>query len=128
MALDPYARPSDELSETEQRILAAAFAASALSTSVVPRAVPIVLNRPVLLSENDKSDVLVVSVQSIGLVGLVRGLVGSQSTLFAGTAPLVTISAGSDPFQQILLPRERLWFVPTSIGGTASLSVTEVTP
>lgn len=128
MALDPFARPSDELSETEQRILAAAFAASALSALSEPRAVLIALGRPVLLSENDKSDILIVSVQCIGAVGLVTGVIGSQPEIFVGTSPVVTISSGEGPFQQILLPKERLWFVPTSIAGTTSLSVSEVTP
>lgn len=129
--IDPYARPAGELSEAEKRIIVAAFAAPALATSQLPRVVPIVLGVPVLVASNTKSIVLLVSIQSVGLVGQVgqaSGVIGSQPNLFAGSAPRVVIAAGNEPFQQILLAREQLWFVPDGIAGAASLSVTEVTP
>lgn len=126
--IDPYARPAGELSEAEKRIIVAAFAAPALATSQLPRVVPIVLGVPVLIASNTKSIVLLVSIQSVGLVGQASGVIGSQSNLFAGSAPRVVIAAGNEPFQQILLAREQLWFVPDGIAGAASLSVTEVTP
>lgn len=126
--IDPYARPAGELSEAEKRIIVAAFAAPALATSQLPRVVPIVLGVPVLVASNTKSIVLLVSIQSVGLVGQASGVIGSQSNLFAGSAPRVVIAAGNEPFQQILLAREQLWFVPDGIAGAASLSVTEVTP
>lgn len=126
--IDPYARPAGELSEAEKRIIVAAFAAPALATSQLPRVVPIVLGVPVLIASNTKSIVLLVSIQSVGLVGQASGVIGSQPNLFAGSAPRVVIAAGNEPFQQILLAREQLWFVPDGIAGAASLSVTEVTP
>lgn len=126
--IDPYARPAGELSEAEKGIIVAAFAAPALATSQLPRVVPIVLGVPVLVASNTKSIVLLVSIQSVGLVGQASGVIGSQSNLFAGSAPRVVIAAGNEPFQQILLAREQLWFVPDGIAGAASLSVTEVTP
>jgi hypothetical protein len=91
------------------------------------RAVPIVVGRPVLLSDNTKSDVLVVSVQVPTSPGLVRGLIGSGPRLAAGSAFRVTFLPSINPFQQILLAGEQLWFVP-EFAGTSFLVVSEVNP
>lgn len=125
--LDPYARPAGELSETEKRIFVAAFAAREMSTGVLGRTVPVVAGRPVLLSDNHKADVLLVSVQTANpIVPVIIGLFGSGPQLFNETAFRADISAVELPFQQILLPKEQLWFKPLFFSG--SLVVTEVTP
>jgi hypothetical protein len=125
--MDPYSRPADSLSETEKRIVVAAFAAPALLVEASARAVPIVVGRPVLLSDNTKSDVLVVSIQVPTSPGLVSGLLGSGPRLSAGSAFRIEMIPSNAPFQQILLAGEQLWFLP-DFAGTSTLVVSEVTP
>lgn len=126
--LDPYARPADSLSETEKRIIVAAFAAPGLFANSGGRQVPLVVGRPVLLSANDKSDVLVVTFQCAGSPAVITGLVGSQPRLFLGSSVPVTARPIDPPLQQILLPSEQLWFLPLTIAGLAAFVVSEVTP
>lgn len=125
---DPYARPSDRLGEVEKRILAAAFAASSLVASEMGVQIPLVVGRPVLLSSNDKSDVLVVTFQCAGVPSIITGLIGSSPSLFAGSARRVVVRPIDAPQQQILLAGEQLWFVPETIVGLSAFVVCEVTP
>lgn len=122
---DPYARPLDRLSEAEKRILVAAFSASSISANSPGRSVSIPFGRSVLLSSNDKSDVLVVSLQTIQFV--LEGLLGSQQMLFPSSAFRVRVVQPQNPVQQILLPGEKLWFKSETFGST-SLVISEVTP
>ena len=124
---DPYARPSDELSEVEKRIIVAAFSASGLSVSAAARIVRLTIGVPVLLSANDKSDVLIVSFQAAA-ASTITGLIGSGPQLFSGSAIRVIASSLGTPVQQLLLSKEKLYFVPQIINGTPSLNVSEVTP
>lgn len=125
---DPYARPLDRLSEAEKRILVAAFSASSVSANSPGRNVAIPFGRSVLLSSNDKSDVLVVSLQTIQFGGFIlEGLLGSQQMLFPSSAFRVRVVQAEDPVQQILLPGEKLWFKSETFGST-SLVISEVTP
>ena len=122
--VDPFARPADELTGTEGRILAAAFSFLSLSMESQGRIVPIVVGRPVLLSANDKSDVLLVYFQTQGAPSIITGLIGSNSRC---SLP-VQLLWSDEPQCQMLLAGEQLWFVPLTIVGAASLNVSEVTP
>lgn len=125
---DPYARPSNGLSEAEKRILVAAFSASSLSANSPGRNVLVPFGRSVLLSSNDKSDVLVVSFQTAQPGGFILlGLLGSQSTLFPSSSFRIRSTQTEEPVQQILLPGEKLWFKSETVGST-SLVISEVTP
>lgn len=124
---DPYARPLDRLSEAEKRILVAAFSASSISANSPGRSVSIPFGRSVLLSSNDKSDVLVVSLQTIQVGFVLEGLLGSQQMLFPSSAFRVRVVQPQNPVQQILLPGEKLWFKSETFGST-SLVISEVTP
>lgn len=123
---DPYARPSDALGEVERRIIVAAFAGPALYQTEIAQIITPVLNRPVLVASNDKADVLVVTMQPD--TGAVQGLIGGQSVMSLQSAPQIVLDVSSPPLQQILLPRERLYFQTTAILGATCIIVSEVTP
>jgi len=127
--LDPYVRPADALSESERRIFVAAFAAPALFSNEIGRVVPVVLGRPVLLCANDRSDVLVVSFQPNVSPGTASGVIGPGPRLSVDVAPRMDFDTKNPPKQQILLPKEQLWFLADALSaGVTGFVVSEVTP
>lgn len=121
--LDPYARPAGALSEVESRIATAAFAAQSLFAAGTGKQVRIQAGIPTLVASNDKSDVLIISIQGTpGGGGLY--LCSGQAPLSPESAPTIFIDTSGDPFQQILYPGERLYL----LGGAGTLIVSEATP
>jgi hypothetical protein len=78
--LDPYVRPVDALSESEKRIIAAAFVAPNVFSMSIGRVVPVVVGRPVLISKNDRADVLIVAFQPNNTPATARGRIGNYAT------------------------------------------------
>lgn len=124
--MNPLSRPAHELSEEEKRILTAAFIAPNVFPGSIGRNVRLVVGRTVLLSCNDKSDVLVVSFQPNVAGAVVTGRMGGTSPVLPGVR--VSIDTLGKPKQQILLPGENLYFLVESIVGATSFIVSEVTP
>jgi len=127
--LDPYVRSADALSESEKRILVAAFVASNVFSMSIGRVVPVTVGRPVLISKNDRSDVLIVAFQPNSPPATARGRIGKDARIFPGSSVEATFDTIRPPFQQILLPKEQLWFVADVVSaGVTGFVVSEVTP
>lgn len=127
--LDPYARPADALSESEKRIVTAAFAAPAVFPMSIGRVVPAVIGKPILISRNDRADVLIVAFQPNVSPATANGRMGGGPRIFIGNSVEVDFDTRRLPFRQILLPGEQLWFVADFLSaGVTGFVVSEVTP
>lgn len=102
--------------------MASAFAAFSVSTTQLARPVPFDIGIPVLVSTNDMSDCLIVTVQRSSTAFII-GRMGHSDHLAEGFS--VELS-GSATVRQILLRGESLYIVVTA-GPASTLLVSEVT-
>lgn len=117
---DPYSRPASDVTVEEWRILICAIAGRLRIAHGRTRLFPMAQNRPVQIASNDKSYALFIQARTVEVVGAAY-IVGSDSN--------VSVASGQqflNTFEQILLPKEKLWALTTTPAG-ATLSVTEVT-
>lgn len=117
--IDPFSRPAGEVTVEEWRILIASIAGRFRLSQGFSSVVTIPAGgSPVLLAENNKSYALFVSGRY--LAGVFPFAIGSDPR--SATAQSGIILTGE--FEQVLLPKEKLY--ATSVAG-GSLVVTEVT-
>jgi len=115
---DPYARPASHVTVEEWRILIAALAGGFRIAQGATRSIPIPAGVPHLIAANDKSVALFVFGQSTTAPAIFR-LGGDPASTNATTG-----IAALNLFEQVLLPRERLYAF--SVGGV-TLDITELT-
>jgi len=115
---DPYARPASHVTVEEWRILIASLAGGFRIAQGATRSIVLPAGRPHLIASNDKSVALFVFGQSQTAPAIIR--LGGDSSSTNATTGIAALNL----FEQVLLPRERLYAF--SAGGV-TLDVTELT-
>jgi hypothetical protein len=119
--IDPFSRPAGEVTVEEWRILICGIAGRLRLSHGFSRTVIVPAGgTPVLIAQNDKSHALFVNGRQFG-AAFVFAIGGDSRTATFESG--IVIQSGSS-FEQILLPKERIYATSTA-GGT--LVVTEVT-
>lgn len=125
LPFDPYFRPADRISTIEEKIIIAAFAAPGLLATEQARFVLGAVGEPMLIAQNQTSEVLLVAYQSNDFRNISGRFAGHRESLFPGISFFFT----PNPPVQILLPKENLWVVVTQANPTfQGMVVVEITP
>jgi hypothetical protein len=115
---DPYARPAGHVSVEEWRILIASLAGGFRVAQGATREISLAAGVPHLIAANDKSVALFVFGQSRVAPAIYR--IGGDSASTNGTTGIAVLNQ----FEQVLLPRERLYAFSV---GALTLDVTTLT-
>ena len=95
LPFDPYFRPADRISTIEEKIIIAAFAAPGLLATEQARFVLGAVGEPMLIAQNQTSEVLLVAYQSNDFRNISGRFAGHRESLFPGISFFFTTSASA---------------------------------